>query len=583
MKNIRYSVLIPLFFAFILLPAFSQMQLSVQVNDNVYQLLENAHLRGIIPVLPANKPYTREFTVAKLNEILDSGKLKPEEIETYLMARERINPKEAQPWYITGYYTNRFEEKNKDFPITAGIRWESNANLNCNSPYLSNQHWLELYIEGGIKEHFSYKINGSGGVIFLKKDSFAPNSFTKSWDGFQYIFSDFYLYVPIYEGKSAGAVMEPEICFSSRENKFGIKFSRTRHQWGYADGSLFLSNTARPFLAIETWFNPVKWFQTDFTVGTLEYVSNGDLKNSAWAFQTMFSSVQGQFNIGKYFYFGALGTLTWAKRLELGYMYPLLFPFLYQNQIGDFDNMQIGLYFGVNIPKIAHIYGQVFIDECNVTTRPFFNHSRNMVANMIGAKSPLPFWTSTLTFQYTKIEPFMYTHPDTEVPWYGKKINTDYVNHGECLGYNLGPNSDEFRLHFRGNPVWYITTDFSYTLVRHGATHGWGKVIGSSLSDKMDYYLLNMELHAGMKPGDTYWKDFLHDGVYEWINSVSLGATLNCRKWKIPIDICASYTFSYTNYSFGNVHNRKNFFFFEDDTYKNKVGNYLTLAVKVYN
>lgn len=578
MKNsfLKISILSVLF-CFTLLPAMAQKQLSVPVDDNVYQLLENAQLRDIIPLLPMNKPYTREFIVNKINEILDSGKLKQDEIEIFVQAKERIYPTQKEPWYMTMSYTNRFDEKPTNFPITVGGRWESNINLNCNDPYLSNQHWLKLYVEGGISEHFSYKFDAQISLICLKETSFAPYTFTRPWDGFQYVFDDFYEYVSIYEGFSAGAKFEPELVYTNWDDKFGIKFSRTRHQWGYGNSSLFLSSTAQPFLGIEAWLYPTKWFHTNFMVGTLEYVSTTDLKRSAWSLQNMFTSVQAQFNISKYVYLGVIGTTVWAKRLELGYMDPTVFPFFYQNQIGDFDNMQVGVYLGVTIPNATHIYAQITMDECNFLTKPFFNLDRNMVANMVGAKTPLPFWTSTLTTQYTKIEPYMYTHPMTATPWYTDAMDTAYVNHGECLGYNLGPNSDEIRVQLQSNPLWFITTNVCYTLVRKGATYGWGRVDGSSLSDKMDY-TQNLQ---NPTPGEIYWKDFLHDGVYEWINSVTLAASLDCKKWNVPIKLNFAYTFSYTSFSKGTI-GSNHIDFFEDDTYKNKIGNYFTVSVKVW-
>ena len=79
--------------------------------------------------------------------------------------------------------------------------------------------------------------------------------------------------------------------------------------------------------------------------------------------------------------------------------------------------------------------------------------------------------------------------------------------------------------------------------------------------------------------GDLYWKDFLHDGVYEWINSIALGAELDCRYWNVPISVGLTYTFSYTHHTIGNKDGYKNI---NNEEYSNKAGNYLTLSVKVY-
>ncbi|MDD7416562.1 MAG: hypothetical protein PUK48_04265, partial [Spirochaetales bacterium] len=71
----------------------------------------------------------------------------------------------------------------------------------------------------------------------------------------------------------------------------------------------------------------------------------------------------------------------------------------------------------------------------------------------------------------------------------------------------------------------------------------------------------------------------LHDGVYEWIHSVTLGTTLDCRKWNVPIAVYCAYTFSYTQHSYGDT---TSFYFINNSEYYDEVGNYLTLSVKIY-
>ena len=82
--------------------------------------------------------------------------------------------------------------------------------------------------------------------------------------------------------------------------------------------------------------------------------------------------------------------------------------------------------------------------------------------------------------QYTKVERYMYTHPLLETPWYAEKMDTNYLNHGEPLGYKLKPNSDELKIAFRMVPSWYLNIDGIYTLVHHGVDYGSRKIPGSS-------------------------------------------------------------------------------------------------------
>ena len=164
----------------------------------------------------------------------------------------------------------------------------------------------------------------------------------------------------------------------------------------------------------------------------------------------------------------------------------------------------------------------------------------------------------------------MYTHPLTAVPWYDKKMDTTYINHGQPLGYFLNPNSDEFKLKFEAKPLWYLSTNATYTLVRHGVTAD-GSYFNQSINYNGNY--------QNAQEGDLYWKDFLHDGVYEWINSVALGAVLDCRYWDVPITVGLTYTFSYTHHTLGDKDGYHNI---NNSEYSNKIGNYLTLSFKVY-
>lgn len=562
-----------IFLIFLTLGVFAQQNLSVPLNDNVYCLLENASLRGILPTLPAAKPYTLSFVLDNLNAVLASDKLSEIEREVFIKSYDRLAQNTPQKWYETGYYTNKFDE-NVKLPITAGFTWTSEASINCNNPDFSHEHWADVYIKGDITKYFSYNFNIGGSLMDLSTKSYAPNTYQKTWDGFQFVLSDFYEYVSISDLPAGGLRMLPELAFSAFDNKVQLKFSRTRHDWGYGSGNLMLSGTARPFVSLETQLNPVSWFSTNFITGTLEYDSNGNLKDCASTFQNMYSALWGELKF-KYFYFGATGSVVFPKRIELGYMNPFMLAFLYQNQIGDFDNMQLGLFTGITIPKITHIYASIFMDELNVQVSNFLNKDRNMYAVQIGAKSPLPFWTSIFTFQYTKIEPYMYSHPLTDVPWYDKPMDTTYINHGQPLGYFLNPNSDEFKIQLESNPLWYLSATLKYTLVRHGTTTGSGKVDGSSFYDPLNY---SGNLQDAQE-GDLYWKDFLHDGVYEWINSISLGGELDCRKWDIPITVGLTYTFSYTHHTLGTKDSIKNI---NNAEYQNKAGNYLTLSIKVY-
>lgn len=329
MKFYKKIILVTLFF--ISVGLFAQQNLSVPLTDDAYFLLENASLQGILPTLPSAKPYTLFFILDNLNKVLESDKLSDSERIVFTKTYERLAQNEQKKWYEVGYYTNRFDG-NVKLPITAGFTWESMASINFNEPDLAQEHWATGYIKGDITDYFSYNFNIAGSLMDLSHSAFAPNTYLKTWDGYQFILSNFNSCEAISYLPAGGLRMLPELAFSAFGSKVQVKFSRTRRDWGYGAGNLMLSGTARPFIAIETSLNPVSWFSTNFISGTLEYeVNNNDIKLSASTFQNMYSALWGELKF-KYFYFGATGSVVFPKRMELGYMNPFMLAFLYQDR-----------------------------------------------------------------------------------------------------------------------------------------------------------------------------------------------------------------------------------------------------------
>ncbi|MDD7416783.1 MAG: hypothetical protein PUK48_05395, partial [Spirochaetales bacterium] len=402
--------------------------------------MEYASLRGYISILPAEKPYTNNYVVNQLKAILSCENLKDGEAEVYAQALERLRPSEKPEWYEFGGYTSQFDVEN-EFPVFFKINSELAERINCNSPQLSSEFWFGLNFGGNIKENFSYLFDFSFAIEKLAIAAFAPNSFYKNWDGFQFVINDYYLYESVAEETAIAIRMLPELVYSIYDDRYSVKFSRSRREWGYGSGSLWLSNNGGPFVALETKINPLPWLKTNFLFGSLEYENNASLKNVSNSFQNLYTIMSGEVNFN-YFYAGILGSSVIVKRFEFGYLHPFQFPFMTQNNYGDFDNVQLGIYFGSVIPGIMQIYFNIFSDEMSFTEH-FFHADRNMFCYNVGVKAPLPFFVSTLTAQYTKIEPYMYSHPLTQTPWYSQKMDSSYINHGDCLGSYLSPNSDE--------------------------------------------------------------------------------------------------------------------------------------------
>ncbi|MGI5172165.1 hypothetical protein H0R92_00995 [Treponema sp. OMZ 840] len=598
MRHLLYSkkIIIICFFLSLLCYGFAQQNISVPLEDPVYAMLDYAMIRGYCETMHNSRPYTLKTVLDLLNQILDNSESLPKEKTLARETLERLTPKSvglplkqkspASVLLKNGSYT---WESTAKLPVRIHIggSWESSFNTNFNSPDLSSIHWFDMYIKGDIGNNFSYNVNAGMGIMKLdiapassgEADSHAPNTFSQSWDGYQYLMQNLATFDGLSNSPAAGIRLLPEFAVRLWDGKAGINFSRMRRDWGTGDGNLILSKTARPFAAVDVYIRPFPWISLSALTGSLEYFNSKGIQSSAKEFQNNISAFMAELFIKDIAYIGFTSSAVWVKRFELGYLNPGMIPFFYQNMIGDFDNLQLGFAVGFNIPKYAKLYYNLFIDEAILNDDNFFHNPRaSMLIWQTGSKLTIPeIPFTTFLFQYTKIERYMYTHPLENVPGYNTPMNTSYINHGEPLGYKLKPNSDELKITVQTLPFWYLNIQGFYTLVHHGVDYGSKKIPGSSYGAG---YKEMWTPEADANPTLYRYKDFLKDGVYEWIHSLGISADLNLRFVKdIPLKLRMGYTLSYTHHT--EFVNGK---FMQERTgeYKNRFGNYLSLSIKVY-
>ena len=319
--------------------------------------------------------------------------------------------------------------------------------------------------------------------------AYFPFTYKKRWDGFVWAINDVsnssQLAWP--HSLSIGYTMLPELSADLLGGRVFLRFARIDREWAgmTTNGSLILNQSAQPFLAFETVINPFQWISISSLTGVLEY-SNAvndsyysGLKENAKTFQNAFSIVQLEFNIKNYFNIGFGSSVVWPKRFELGYPFPFAENFLYQNDIGDFDNLAMFLNLQGQYPGIGKLWFSFFLDEANPES-DFFKLDRMMYTYQLGGSfniPGLPF--SSVTLSYTKVEPYTYTHTRDEVPWYIHEMETNYVSFGRSLGYYIPPNSDEILVRFDTIPFAKSMFSIQYQLIRHGADYGDRAVDGS--------------------------------------------------------------------------------------------------------
>jgi len=374
-------------------------------------------------------------------------------------------------------------------------------------------------------------------------EAFAPYGFSKQWDAFHISFgtprySDGELDYPTFSYN-----LETEIAAQLLRDSIRLSLARQRREWGVGDGSLTLGGTARPFVGAEAHVELVSWLISHHLVGSLSNWEQEpgvvDAEFGTLTYQKLFALQRLEFFPFRWLYLSASSSVVGAKRFELTYMAPLLFGVLAQNLIADLDNVGVGVDLAVTLPPFGRAYLSFYADEMEITNLgELFTRPRNMFALQGGLKMPvpgLPF--TTLTVQYTKIEPFTYAHYPTWYPDYRKVIDTSYTHYGENLAYPLWPNSDELLVKLTSVPVPNLRAALEYRLIRHGdnPSRSPGDLVILGRPDGwFDYSVV-----------DSYPdKAFLHDGLYDHNHILTLSGEYSIPR--SPVTVGLSYTFAYT-------------------------------------
>jgi len=543
-------------------PLFSQTHTSVSLENQVYYILEQAETRGLSRPLSGIRPYTQSVIVTAVNDILNSenaGKLKGPEraiLEQYLA--KFAKPKTGMDWQRGAYYNETAIGKNDTvLSANAGISVdiEGSAGLySSQNGYFGTEIWVQAFLNGDLGTHVSYELSGEGGLmkapreylgkyntyyagfddnkefvneridVFSEPLTHFPYSYQKRWDGSIYFFSSLSSFDYWPDSVAGGYNLKSELTGSFLENKLILRLGRLSHEWGSASlgSSLAFNQMARPFLGLETEFNPVSWFGIASLTGFLEYINLYGIKESSQSNQNMFSITMLQFKFKNYLFFDIVDAVVYPKRFELGYISPITNSFFYQNNIGDFDNMAMTFNLKAQYPGLGNIWFSLFMDEMNVLSK-MFELDRTMIAGQAGLNIPLPLLAfSSLKLSYTKVNPYNYTHNRNYTPWYGDlRMETGYTNNGVSLGYYLPPNSDEVLVKFKTAPLSNLMTHLQYQLIRHGAHYGSSAVDGSHLLSELD--------PDGRDSKNVLKRYFLRDGAYQWSHIVRVGA-----EWNLP-------------------------------------------------
>jgi hypothetical protein len=563
-KRIVYIIVI----AAVAVPLFAQNHVSVALDADVYRILEQAEARGLCGPLSGVKPYSRAAVLKALDEILDSGSgenprrgaLTDTERRILVDMRDAYRNAEKDGWDMSrgAYHIGSADIGAQiDTVASGGLYPEAKG---------GGENWLGVFIRGDLGPRLSYAYQMAGSpFIYAERDvtgsyqtyydrfedmndninqtivaygqplGYFPYTYKKGWDSsiwsWQKVDNSAELGWP--EDISIGYKIRAELGGSLFDDRLLFRFGRMDREWGAMTegGSLILNQAAKPFMAVESTLKLFDALQLSTITGILEYDTIRGLTDNS--FQNAFSLTMLEFNYKNYFHVDFGSASVWAKRFELGYLFPDPVAFLYQGAIGDYDNVAAFLNLKGTVPAIGKLWFSLFLDEINFE-KGIFELDRAIYAWQAGTAVPLavlPF--AQVKLSYTKVEPYCYTHTRDIMPWYGSQpMERAYVNNGASLGHYLPPNADEVLLRFDMMPAAKMQVHAQYQMIRHGADHGDQAVDGSSLFSELD--------PSGRSEKPVLRKYFLKDGAYQWMHILKIGGAYTfAKKNSIPVRLFA--------------------------------------------
>ncbi|MBD3170742.1 MAG: hypothetical protein GF307_14800, partial [candidate division Zixibacteria bacterium] len=200
---------------------------------------------------------------------------------------------------------------------------------------------------------------------------------------------------------------------------------------------------------------------------------------------------------------GLSETAIYGERgFDLGYLIPIMFFWSEQHYLGDRDNLLMSFdvsYYPVDKLKLysAFLFDDLYIDKLGS------DYWGNKWAVQAGAHyvDPLNLHGLSITAEYVRIEPYVYTH------FY--QINS-YTQLEQFLGYPMQPNSDKILF---AADYWFnakLRLNAKFESIRHGANPPGENVGGDIL--------------LGHRTGDPDTKEFL-GGIEDNTLIISGGAS----------------------------------------------------------
>jgi len=526
----------------------------IPLDNSVYRILDYYEASGKIRFLPQAKPYSKIMILKFLSE---------------LMSGDQLSEKEKT---VVNSYIHDLSEDSNGIKIYkqatengfafVGLAGQATARAGVGNDATWTTSSIALpYLSGDLGEHISFHAAMGTAIERLAPDLFYQ-SYTKDQQvnfpyqsigsaflPYQFNYESLYTHTQISNKTSGesnitkemaiGLIYYTELNGSWLNGALKLSLNNQRRSWGHDDNNLVLSSTARRFPGIELKLEPTKWLRYSYLTGSLFSYANQstDYKKNIYGYdlgdsQNLFTLHLLEFTPTKWLQISASSGNIWSKRMEISYLMPLVFSHFSELEVGDYDNLSMGLDIAFRIPKVGKTWLSFYNDEFSFTkSGPLLRMPRNRYAWQIGLKTALlsnllPGTTSTL--KYTRLTPFVYTHyPDARFNTFtSRPLDMTYTNDGFNLGFYLPPNSGEINWSLVNIAIPDLILSLGNRLIIHGTND-----LAST-----DVYQIYGDVYRWQSGADLYQYpllNFTKDGIYDWTVLSDFNFDWKIRKIKV--------------------------------------------------
>jgi hypothetical protein len=415
-------------------PLAAALNSSVPVDHRVYRLLDVAEIRGLIDRQVATRPYSADKILGLLKQIQSQEEnLSSSEKQELTSVVDELTMAYGKAEHgldevLSTGFIRTYDEK-RNIGASLGVELATSQTFLLGSSEYDSRNSALLFLKGDLGDNISLNMNLGVLVDKINNRVFLPTEFTIPCEGFYMQLLDGGAQLTSLPATSfySGLSMFPELSASFLDGNVNLRWGSIRRDWGPGLNNLLISGSARTIDGVEAELELSSWLRYSVMTGSLGIFSldtvDGEPFFSDWMhdkanyrFDNNLSTHRVEVDVLPNLTLSIYESVVWKKRFELGYLNPLAVYMFEQNTLGDLDDVIAGVDFNYTFLGKARFYGALATSEMHDlgSLKTMLTAPRNILAMQFGVVIPLNVGSfSSLTFQWTYIAPFFYSHYPT--------------------------------------------------------------------------------------------------------------------------------------------------------------------------